>query len=300
MILPQALIPVALKATSAGAPFITEAAARRRLHRRTLRPASYGPPRGLRKDVVISASRTEAGWPAYTLAPRSTGARGHVVYAHGGGWVSEIARQHWQLAAQIAAEARTTVHVLIYPLVPFGTARQVVDGFTTEVLTCLESAEPTVLAGDSAGGQIVLSTLLQLRDQHGVTLPRTIAIAPAVDLSMKNPEIAIVQPSDPWLGTRGTQVFIDLWKDTLDVDNPVVSPLNGKLDGLGPITLFTGTRDILNPDGRLFAEQASAAGVEIEYLEKQGQIHVYPLLPTVIGRTARQHIVARVREATTR
>ena len=300
MILPQGLIPVALKATRAGAPFITEAAARRRLHERTLRPASYGPPRWLRNDVVISASRTDAGWPAYTLGPRSPGAHGHVLYAHGGGWVNEISAQHWQLAAQIAAEARTTVHLLIYPLVPFGTAQQVVDGFTAEVLTCLDSGEPTVLAGDSAGGQIVLSTILQLKARHQVSLPRTIAIAPAVDLSMKNPEIAAVQPSDPWLGTRGTQVFIDLWRDTLDVDDPTVSPLNGDLEGLGPVTLFSGTRDILNPDGRLFAERATAAGVDLEYVEKQGQIHVYPLLPTVIGRTARQHIVARVREATAR
>lgn len=298
LILPQALIPAVLKATKAGAPFTTEAAARRRLQERTLRPASYGPPRSLRNDVVVAASRTGAGWPAYTLSPRNTEARGHVLYAHGGGWVNEISLQHWQLAAQIAAEARTTVHVLIYPLVPFGTARHVVDGFTAEVLKCLESAEPTVMAGDSAGGQIVLSTLLQLRDRHEVTLPRTIAIAPAVDLSMKNPDIAAVQPSDPWLGTRGTQVFIDLWRDTLDVDDPTVSPLNGQLEGLGPITLLTGTRDILNPDGRLFAERAVQAGIDLEFIEKAGQLHVYPLLPTAIGREARRQIVARVREAT--
>ncbi|MDN5754414.1 MAG: alpha/beta hydrolase fold domain-containing protein [Arthrobacter sp.] len=298
MILPEPLIPVFLKATKAGEEFISEAAAHRRVREGTLRPAPYGPPRGLRNDVGITVARTAAGWPAYTLRPRNPGARGHLIYAHGGGWVNEISPQHWQLAAQIAAEARTTVHVLIYPLVPFGTAGRVVDGFTTEVLKCLESAEPTVLAGDSAGGQIVLSTLLHLRDRHQVTLPRTIAIAPAVDLSMKNPEIAAVQPSDPWLGTRGTQVFIDLWRDTLDVDDPTVSPLNGDLEGLGPVTLFSGTRDILNPDGRLFAQRAARAGVDVEYVEKQGQLHVYPLLPTATGRAARQHIVARVREAT--
>lgn len=297
MILPDRLIPVGLRLAKANAVFATEAGARARLRARTLRPRPYGPPRLLRSDVTVSAARNSAGWPVYTLTPRNASPRGSVVYVHGGGWVGEIARQHWQLAAQIAAEARTTVQVLIYPLVPYGTAQDVVAEVTGAVLNATRTHGPVVLAGDSAGGQIVLSTVLQLRDRHGVTLPRTIAIAPAVDLSMKNPEIPVVQPSDPWLGTKGTQLFIDLWRDTLDVNDPVVSPLNGELEGLGPITLFVGTRDILYPDGRLFAEKATEAGVDVEFIQHDGQIHVYPLLPTVIGRNARKVIVERVYQA---
>ncbi|WP_207343366.1 alpha/beta hydrolase [Arthrobacter sp. E3] len=297
MILPDRLIPVGLRLAKANAVFATEAGARARLRARTLRPRPYGPPRLLRSDVTVSAARNSAGWPVYTLTPRNASPRGSVLYVHGGGWVGEIMLQHWQLAAQIAAEARTTVQVLIYPLVPYGTAKDVIDGVTDAVLAATRTHGPAVLAGDSAGGQIVLSSVLQLRDRHGVTLPRTIAISPAVDLSMKNPDIAVVQPSDPWLGTRGTQLFIDLWKDTLDVNDPVVSPLNGVLEGLGPITLFTGTRDILNPDGRLFAEKAAAAGVDVEFIQLEGQVHVYPLLPTVIGRDARKGIVERVYQA---
>ena len=297
MILPDRLIPAGLRVAKANAAFATEAGAHARLRARTLRPRPYGPPRLLRADVLVSAAHNEAGWPVYTLTPRNASARGSVVYVHGGGWVGEIMLQHWQLAAQIAAEARTTVQVPIYPLVPYGTAQDVVDGVTGAVLDATRTHGPTVLAGDSAGGQIVLSSVLQLRDRHGVTLPRTIAISPAVDLSMKNPDIPVVQPSDPWLGTKGTQLFIDLWKGTLDVNDPVVSPLNGELAGLGPITLFTGTRDILNPDGRLVAEKAAQAGVDVEFIELEGQVHVYPLLPTVIGRDARKGIVERVHGA---
>lgn len=297
MILPNRLIPAILRLTKANAVFMTEAGARKYLRERTMRPESFGPPRWLRKDVTVSTTRNEAGWPVYSIAPRNTPARGAVVYVHGGGWVSEIALQHWQLCAQIAAESGTTVQVVIYPLIPFGTSQEVVDGVTTMVVNSTKTHGPTVLAGDSAGGQIALSSVLQLRDLHGITLPRTIAISPAVDLSMKNPDIALVQPSDPWLGTTGTKVFIDLWRDSLDVDNPIVSPLNGGLKGLGPVTLFCGTHDILNPDGRLYAEKAAAAGVDIEFIELDGQIHVYPLLPTRTGKQARKIIVERVREA---
>ena len=297
MILPDSLVAAFLRASKVNAAFITEEGGRHQLRRRSFHPQRSGPPRRLRPDVAITAARNEAGWPVYTVAPRNTTPRGTVVYAHGGGWVNEIALQHWQLAAQIAAEASTTVQVVIYPLVPFGTAQAVVDGVTEMLVNSIHTHGPTVIAGDSAGGQIVLSAVLQLRDRHGLTLPRTIAISPAVDLSMKNPDIPIVQPSDPWLGTKGTQVFIDLWKDTLDVNDPIVSPLNGHLQGLGPITLFTGTRDILNPDARLYAEKATKAGVELEFLELEGQLHVYPLLPTAIGKDARKTIVERIREA---
>jgi acetyl esterase/lipase len=298
MILPDRLVVALLQAGKANAAFITEAGGRSLLRKRTFRPARFGPPRRLRADVSISAARNEAGWPVYTVTPRSAPPRGNVVYVHGGGWVNEISLQHWQLAAQIAAEASTNVQVIIYPLVPFGTAQAVVDGVTDMLLDSIGKHGPTVIAGDSAGGQIALSAVLQLRDRHGLTLPRTIAISPALDLSMKNPDIAIVQPIDPWLGTKGTQVFIDLWKDSLDVNDPIVSPLSGNLEGLGPITLFTGTRDILNPDARLYAEKAAKAGVDVECLELEGHIHVYPLLPTVIGKEARKTIVERVRQAT--
>lgn len=297
MLLPDRLIPVLLRAMRANTAFATEAGARARLNERTLRPVPYGPPRRLRTDVVVSAARNAAGWPLYTVAPRNAEARGAVVYVHGGGWVNEISPQHWHLAAQIAAEARSTVQVPIYPLVPYGTAQEAADGVAATVLDATRKHGSAVLAGDSAGGQIALSTALQLRDRHGVVLPRTVAISPALDLSMKNPNIPVVQPDDPWLGTKGTQLFIDLWRDKLDVNEPVVSPLNGDLAGLGPITLFSGTRDILNPDGRLFAEQAALAGVDVEFLQLDGQLHVYPLLPTKIGRDARQRIVERVREA---
>lgn len=297
MNLPDRMIPFFLTATRANAPFVSARGAHKRLHQRTLRPTSYGPPRRLRSDVAITAARNEAGWPVYTLTPSNGTARGSVVYVHGGGWVNEIAPQHWQLAAQIAAEAMSTVKVLIYPLVPFGSARDVVDGVSAAVLESTRAHGPTVLAGDSAGGQIVLSSLLQLRDVHGLTLPRTIAISPALDLSMTNPGIPVLQPSDPWLGTEGAKVFIDLWKDTLEVLDPIVSPLEGNLEGLGPITLFCGTRDILYPDGKLFAAKAAKAGVDLEFIELDGQIHVYPLLPTKTGRAARAKIVESVRAA---
>lgn len=290
------IVPGFLRATRANRAFVSARAAREHVAQVTVRPAPYGPPRRLRPDVTVSASHRN-GWPVYTLTPAGGDARGGVVYVHGGAWVRQIVKQHWQLAAQIAAEARTTVTVPIYPLAPFGTADRVVAAMAELVLAGNAAHGSTCLAGDSAGGQIALSTAVLLRDEHRVVTPRTVLIAPALDLSMTNPGIDVVQPTDPWLGREGTRVFIDLWRGDLGVDDPRVSPLRADLHGLGPLTVFCGTRDILHPDVGLLVDRATEAGVDVDYHEGTGLVHVYPLTPTPEGRAARAVIVDRLRAA---
>lgn len=295
---PSTLVPLYLRLSGANRTFITAAGARRRVRERALRPARYGPPARLRPDVRIDV-RTEGGWPIYTITPTRSGPVGSVVYVHGGGWVNEIAVQHWQLAAQIAAESATVVSLPIYPLVPFGTAAEVAERVAVLVVENRDRHGPTCLAGDSAGGQIALSSALALRDD-GIALPATVLISPAVDLSWSNPRIPEVQPTDPWLGVPGGQVLSDLWRGDRELTDPTVSPLFGEFAGLGPLTVLTGTRDVLNPDAHLLVAKARAAGVEVAFMEIAGQLHVYPLLPTREGARARRAIVEGLHKAVRR
>jgi acetyl esterase/lipase len=289
------LVPGYLHLTRTNRIYTSADAARLHIEQRRLRPRPFGPPRRLRADVAVAVEQ-HGGWPVYTLTPQAGPARGSVVYLHGGGWVNQIARQHWQLTAQIAAEAGTTVVIPIYPLVPFGTAGQVVPAVAELVRACTTRYGSTALAGDSAGGQIALSAAILLRDeQHPVA--HTVLIAPALDLSLSNPEIDRVLPSDPWLGRDGTRVFIEHWRGDLALDHPSVSPLTADLTGLGPLTILCGTRDMLNPDTRLLVERARTAGVDVDYHEQVGLVHVYPLTPTREGAAARALIVERLRAA---
>lgn len=296
--LSRVVTPFALRVMRANRAFLEPEGARKHLRERTIRPQSYGPPTRLRTDVAVSVDHVH-GWPVYTLTPRAGQVRGNVVYIHGGAWVNEIAVQHWNLAADIAALAGTTVTVPIYPLVPFATAEQVIAGMAELVLANRSRYGSVCLAGDSAGGQIALSTAAALRDEHQLRIPRTVLIAPALDLSLSNPEIDIVLPTDPWLGKEGTRVFIELWRGKLPISEPRVSPLHADLNGLGPLTIFSGTRDIVWPDVKLLVAKAREAGVEIDYHEGEGLVHVYPLTPTPEGRAARAYIVDTLRTALT-
>lgn len=293
-VMSRLVVPTFLKVARRNANYVDADRARQHVAAQSVRPAAYGPPKRLRTDVTITLTH-DRGWPTYTVAPSGGTSRGGLVYAHGGGWVNEIAPQHWQLCAQIAADAQLTVTLPIYPLVPFGTAEPVAARFAELVRASIAKHGTTFLAGDSAGGQIALSTALLLRDTDQLALRRTVLIAPGLDLSLNNPEIDVVQPTDPWLGRPGARVFAEHWRGDLPIEHPLVSPLFGDLTGLGPITMFNGTRDILTPDARLLAEKAAAAGVDMDFHLVDGLVHVYPLTPTPEGAAARRAIVEQLR-----
>lgn len=293
MIVPEALVPPFLRATRANAPFLSVDSARRAIRNAELRPEPYGPPPRLRPDLRVSVAHIDKV-PVYTVAPARRAPDGAVVYTHGGGWFHQIARQHWELIAQIAVEANVTVVVPIYRLLPFGDARSAHDLVLGIAEQLIEQHGSVRLAGDSAGGQITLAVAQTLRDR-GVPGVRTVLIAPALDLTFSNPLIPVVQPTDPWLAQDGGRELGRGWAGELDVDDPIVSPLFGRFDGLGPMLVFSGTRDVLNPDARILVDRARAAAVDVTYRERASAVHVFPLLPTRSGRAARSEVVAALR-----
>lgn len=304
--LPEAVIPLYLQATKANEPFVTEDGARRRIRERFMRPVSYGPPARLDGVHVERRFPDPLGWPVYDVTPRTTDSHPLkeppgsplpvVVYVHGGGWVHEIAAQHWRLIARIARETGQRVVVPVYPLLPFGTAREVRDGMVSLIRAELDAGRQVRLAGDSSGGQIVLSAALRLRDE-GTVFPATVLLSPALDLTWDNPAIPAVQPLDPWLGRPGGEVLAEAWKGEDDIGDPVVSPLFGELAGLGPLTILTGTRDVLNPDAHVLRDKARRAGVTVDWHEAEGQLHVFALLPTRAGGLGARRIVESLRPA---
>ncbi|WP_091062082.1 alpha/beta hydrolase fold domain-containing protein [Klenkia brasiliensis] len=275
--------------------FATPEGMRERLAEVALRPEAYGPPARLR-GVRVTVDHA-SGWPVYVVAPEGPASGQHALYAHGGAWAFEISPFHWRLVAHLVRHSGVTVTVPIYPLTPVGTAGVVVPAVADLLAGLVEQhgAERVTAMGDSAGGQIALSAALLLRDRGTPPLRRTVLISPALDLSLANPEIDRVEPTDPWLARPGTRVAIDLWRDGLALDDPLVSPLAGDLAGLGPLTVFGGSLDITHPDVRLLVERARAAGVDVDDQDGPGMVHVWPLLPIPEGAAARRHLVDLLR-----
>lgn len=286
------LMPTVMRLRRANKNHLSREHVRRHLEELTVRPRPVNPPKRLRKNITVTAAR-ELGWRIYTVSPSHTPVRGTVVYLHGGSWIHEASPTHWKWVQQIADEASVSVIMPAYPLVhEDGTAATVVPR-TVEL--CEQSEGPVVLMGDSAGGSIAMSASLLLA-QRRAPVALTVLISPALDLRFSNPEIDVVQPSDPWLVKKGQIELAEMWVGKYSQD-PIFNPFLGELHGLGRLVVFSGTRDILNPDTRLFVRNAKEAGADIDYYEQPGHIHVYPLLPTPEGRQARRTMIEAIKEA---
>jgi acetyl esterase/lipase len=258
-----------------------------------VRPEPFAPPKNIDKAVRISV-RDVGGWPVYTVTPRDSPVNRRALYVHGGAWVHEISPFHWWLVARLAVNTGTEFTVPIYPLVPRGTAGEVVPGVAdlAAALVAEAGASGVVLLGDSAGGTIALAAAMLLRDR-GVPAPRDVVlIAPVVDLSFSDPLIYEIEPRDPWLNVPGPKAAAELWRGDLPIEHPLVSPVTAPLDGIGRITLFSGTRDITHADAITLARKARAEGHPLDFHQRANMIHVYPLLPIPEGAEARGVIEA--------
>ena len=260
------------------------------------RPDPFEPFARLRRTHAVTRAGV-GGWPVYTVSPRDAPAGRRVLYLHGGCYVFEIDPIHWTLIGKLATEAGVSVIVPIMPLAPTGTASVVVAAVAELAASLIAEvgADNLSIVGDSSGGGMTLAVAMALRDRHLGPLHATVLISPWLDISGTDPQLAVIAPRDPWLAVPGTHATGLLYRAELPEDDWRVSPLHGSLAGLGPVTMFSGTRDILNADAHRLVPLAAAAGLALDYHEGEGMIHNYPILPMPEGDAARKVIVAAVR-----
>lgn len=291
-------LSVALIAAGRRRRFGSAEAVRTRVAESARRPASHLPPRSLGR--VAEVSRTFVGaWPVYDVSPRGAEPAARVLYVHGGGYVRELVRPHWSLIRTLVTQARARVVVPAYILAPRGTADRTVP-VAADLLSGLIAsggAGGAVLIGDSAGAGLALAAAQRLRDRTGAQPSRIVLISPWLDVSVSHPDQAAIEAGDPMLARPGLREAGRLYAGNLAADDPRVSPLHGSFAGLAPLTVFTGTRDLLTTDSRELLRRARADGAEVEFHEEPGLPHAYPLLPVPEGRAARDRIVELIRTA---
>jgi epsilon-lactone hydrolase len=247
------------------------------------------PPRSLtaRHDVQ---QRTVGGYPVWTVRPH-TGSGRAAVYLHGGAYISGIAPQHWTLIGRLA-DAGVRVEVPLYGLAPQHTYREAY-AFASEVYAQLAADNPAdgiALVGDSAGGGLALGLAQELVGHPA--LRRVVLISPWLDLTLSHPDLATID--DPWLATAGLHEAAAVWAGGDDPTTPRLSPGNGPLEGLPPMTVLVGTRELCLPDSTDLEAAARKAGVEVELVVVEGALHVYPLLPVPEGAAGTRRVVEAV------
>jgi len=270
------------------------AAVQARVHKLASKPPAREPV-GLGPHVK-AVLRHENGWPLYVTSPAAAPLpKTHVIFLHGGGYIEEIVAAHWRFVGRLTREAPTTCLVPIFPLAPHRTARDMVPAMGELVGRILDDVGPgqLTLIGNSSGAGLALASAQWLRNQGRPQPKALVLISPWLDASIRLEEQQEIAPRDPMQNIPGLIEAGRLYAGSLDVSHPFVSPLNGDLQGLAPVTILTGTLDVLHPDSVRLARKAMQAGVQVDLHSTPGLPHNYALFPTPEGDEARG-IIAQV------
>jgi acetyl esterase/lipase/hemerythrin-like domain-containing protein len=203
-----------------------------------------------------------------------------ILYFPGGGFVMRTAVQHKGFVAKICRAANTKallVHYRLAPEIPFPGGLEDCLAAYHDLLD--QGIRPTdiTIAGDSAGGGLVLSTLLALRDEGSPMPANAIILSPLGDLTYTGESRKFNKYRDPMLPThRASQMHQIYIGDSLPEDR-YISPVFADFDGLPPILGQVGSTEILLDDTVRAAERAREANVPF-FLEVWNELpHVFPI-----------------------
>lgn len=229
--------------------------------------------------VTAIADGVPVEWVSTTAADE----RKVMLYLHGGGYVIGSAATHRSLASRLSAACAARVLVVDYRLAPEHPFPAAVDDALTVYRWALAqgvAAEQMAIAGDSAGGGLVLALLVAIRDA-GLPMPACgVCLSPWVDLEGTGASVAPGAVDDPMVTLAGIQGMAAAYAAG-QLSAPLASPLHADLSGLPPLLIQVGTREILLDDARRIAAKAEAAGVSVTLEEEEGLIHVFQLFPNV-------------------
>jgi len=222
-----------------------------------------------------------------------------LLYFHGGGFAFGSFRTHGVLIGALARAARARTFAAEYRLGPEHTApaahQDALAAYRHLVAAGIDPRD-IVLAGDSAGGTLVLGTLIALRDA-GEPMPAAgVAISPWVDLSGSGASFQTNARYD-FVGERHCRLAAASYLGAVDPKSPTVSPLFADLRGLPPLLVQAGGAEVLVDQIRAFATRALEAGVDVRLSVYDDMVHVWHLMrgATPAGQRAIDEVGAFVR-----
>jgi epsilon-lactone hydrolase len=227
----------------------------------------------------LVCSRVDAGGiPAEWVVPKNARPDAVILYLHGGGYVMGSISTHRALAARIAEASQCRGLVIDYRLAPENPFPAAVEDATSAYEWLIkEKVDPKkmVIAGDSAGGGLTVSTVINLREKR-IPLPAaTICISPWADLAMTGESLFSRAEIDPMVKREGAAEMAKAYLGGKDPRSPLASPLYADFSQFPPMLIQVGTAEILMDDSLRLATKAKEAGVDVKYEPWPDMIHVW-------------------------
>ena len=206
-----------------------------------------------------------------------------ILYCHGGGYFAGSPRSHRSLTWRLSRDAGVRVLAIDYRLFPEHSIPDAMADALTVYEALLEKGyhpNDIIIAGDSAGGHLVLITSQEIRNR-GIPMPAAlVCLSPFGDLSETSESLVANAKTDAYLPTRVVRSIqrILTRSSGLDPFSPQVSPVYGDYTDFPPMYFQVSSSEVILDDTKRIAENAEAAGVSVVLHVWDNMPHVFSLL----------------------
>ncbi len=233
------------------------------------------------KNKIDVVEESFEGRTVWTLTPKGSPSNKAIFYIHGGAYVLNMVSMQWTYLAKIVTETNATIMVMDYPLAPQNHAEEAysyLHSLYERFVDTYKSRDILFLA-DSAGAGLAIA-FAQYLNEVGLLQPkRLILSSPWLDISLTNPDIANFIKDDKVLDVSSLQKAGKLFAGNINTKDPKVSPIYGRFDNIGRISMFMGTGEIFVADARALVKRLQEENIGFDYYEYPKMVHCWLLLP---------------------
>jgi acetyl esterase/lipase len=202
---------------------------------------------------------------------------GVIVYLHGGGYIGTSPQMYAFFTSRVCKESQCAVFVADYrlaPEFPYPAAAEDASAVFAALVDLGIPSERILLAGDSGGGGLANTLLLDYEHCASMQPGGLIVFSPEIDLRLDEPSVTENAERDilPW------NIPTTAYLHGTDESYESVSPLTADLSGFPPTCVSWGGDEMFRDPIRRYVECLRAAGVPTEAREYDGLFHVFPIL----------------------
>ena len=230
-----------------------------------------------KKNVTVS-HHTLKNCDGVWVYPSDETKNGVILYLHGGGFVSGDIEYCKGFSSVLASELGVRVYAAIYRLAPENpypaALNDAVEAYRY-LLSCGYDPRRIVLCGESAGGGLIYSLALTLKELDLPTCGGFIAISPWTDLTSSGESYEKNKDVDPSMTKDRLGFFAKCYGG--DPRDPFVSPIFGDLSDLPPSLIFVGGDEIMLDDAVNLHKNLISAGCQSDITIADKMWHGYLL-----------------------
>jgi epsilon-lactone hydrolase len=222
----------------------------------------------------VDANGVKAEWTSTPDADASS----VILYLHGGGYVICSLQSHRHLVAEVGRAAGTRTLAIDYRLAPEHPFPAAVEDTVAAYRYLLDRGirpKRIALAGDSAGGGLVVGAMLAFREA-GLPMPGCgWCISPWVDMEALGASFVDRAETDPTVQKATIEMMAQWYLGGADPRHPHAAPIYGDLRGLPPLLIQVGAVETLLDDSIALARKAGTADVPVELQIWPEMIHIW-------------------------